>query len=774
MQYAITILSLWLCPFADDILQLHGRVTDAHSNEPIASATLRVLGTSLGTVVNSEGYYRLRIPRGAYTVVVGSLGYAADTLHVRLEETMRRDIALLPSAIALPEIVVTSEDPAYDIIRRAIANKRRWRDRLKNYTVDAFTRQVLKRDTAIVGITESLTKGYWQQGDTLREIIKQKRQTENIKAEFNVASVGRIINFYDEEIRFVGHRFVGPLADDAFTFYDYKLVRTRASAGREIFEIALLPRTRTVPLFEGTVAIAGAKYALMGADLRPNAAFIIPFVRDLSLRYRQHFDLFDNLFWMPVDVCIEASVTLGAMMFTLPPVSFTQTSVLSHYDINTIIADSIFQKPRLTVDTVAVAVYDSTLWQSANVLPLTNEEEQAYKTLDSTRTLEGQFRQGRLGIVFGAEGNQAIAAAQSLDISFNRIEGMRLGARVERDSVLELLHLRGSGAYAFSEKRTRYSVGATLYTTAERRLGFGVDVYRSLAFWEDFGYYSPLFNSFTSLLFKNDYRDYYEVEGWRLFLTYTPTAILNTRLTLAHEDQRTVVQHTNFSVLSRSRLYRNNPPIRDDKYRLIRWDLRVGNPAIPLELVRSNALDLHAEQAFAHRGFSARRLWGMATLVLPTFSRSLLLPQTLSLRIAGGIADRGDVPQVRFALESASSGYAPFGVFKGMNVKEFGGTRFAAVFVEHNFRSVPFLALGIPFLYKPSLELMLFGGAGRAWQASGPSPSDSSGVWQVTDGWYGEIGLGINRIFDMLRTDFAWRLSAPRSFHFTVSAAHVL
>ncbi|MER3523409.1 MAG: hypothetical protein C4326_04910 [Ignavibacteria bacterium] len=775
MQLAITILLLtWRCALAGDIVQIHGRVTDAHSNEPIASATLRVLGTSIGTVANSEGYYRLRLPRGTYTIVVGSLGYATDTLHLLLEETLRRDVALIPSAIVLPEIVVTSEDPAYEIVRRAIANKRRWQERLKNYTVDAFTRQVLKRDTAIVSITESLTKGYWQQGDTLREIVKQKRQTENIKAEFNFASVGSIINFYDEEIRFVGHRFVGPLADEALTSYDYKLLRTRTSAGREVYEIALLPRTRTVPLFEGTIAIAGTSYALMGADLRPNAAFILPFVKDLSLRYRQHFELFDNLYWMPVDVRIEARATIGAMMFTLPPLSFTQISVLSHYDINTTIPDSIFQKPRLTIDSAAIAVYDSALWQSENVLPLTNEEEQAYKTLDSTQTLDVQFRRGGMSIAFGAEGSDATAAAQSLDVAFNRVEGLRLGVRVEHDSLQDLLHVRSGGAYAFSEKRTRYNVGATVYTTAQRKFGFGIDVYRSLAIWEDFGYYGSLFNSFTSLLFKNDYRDYYEVEGWRLFLTYTPTTIVTTRLALVREDQRTVVQHTNYSLFSRSRLYRANPSIREGMYTTLRWDLRVGNAAVPLDLVRTNALELHAEQAFGRQGFSARRMWGMATLVLPTFSRSLLFPQTLSLRVAAGAADRGDFPQYCFALESASSGYAPFGVFKGMNVKEFGGTSFAAMFLEHNFRSVPFLALGMPFLYKHSLELILFGGAGKTWQASAPLPSDGSGIRQATHGWYGEIGVGINRIFDLLRTDFTWRLSAPRGFRFTVRATHVL
>ncbi len=203
---------------AQELFTLSGTIENAVTHERLAAANIRIAGTSQGTVANADGRYRLLVKEGTYTIIVSCLAHKSDTSTIVVRTTTERDIALIPADIILPEVVVTSEDPAVEIMRRAIANKQKWIDRLKSFTLEAFTRQVLKRDTAIASITESFTTGYWQQGDTLREIVKQKRQTENVKSEFNFASVGRILNFNEDEIRFIGYTFVGPTAADALDY----------------------------------------------------------------------------------------------------------------------------------------------------------------------------------------------------------------------------------------------------------------------------------------------------------------------------------------------------------------------------------------------------------------------------------------------------------------------------------------------------------------------------------------------------------------------------
>ena len=369
---------------------VRGKVRDQSTGETLSAATIRILGTARGTIANADGIFELQIEADSSRIVVSSIGYTADTLRVKPSEGVY-DVRLTPSAIVMPEVVVSSEDPAVEIIRRAIARKHQWVDQLATYSMEAFTRQCIRRDTAIASITESMTKGYWRAGDTLREVIVRRRQTRNVPESFNFAAVGVLLNFNEDRVHFVGYDFVGPTANDALDYYDYKLIRTRVGAGREVYDIAMKPAVRTLPLFAGTVSIEGDTYALVGVDIQPNEAFGLPFVRDFTIRYQQQFALYDSTFWLPVDIRIDAHAEISIPGFQIPAIGFEQTSAISSYAVNVPVPDSLFRKPRVSVDSTATRM-DSSSWAARTVLPMTLEEQQAYRTLDSTKTLEMQFR----------------------------------------------------------------------------------------------------------------------------------------------------------------------------------------------------------------------------------------------------------------------------------------------------------------------------------------------------------------------------------------------
>jgi len=774
----ITFLFLHSFAIGQENTVLRGTVTDAMTGEPLPAAIVRVLGTSQGTIANNDGMYRLILPRGRYTIVYSYIGYVADTASVDLTSDVIRNAALTPSAIRLPEIVVSSEDPAIEIIRRAIANKKKWIDRLSSFEMDAFTRQVLMRDTSIAFITESFTKGYWQKGDTLREIIMQKRQTENIESAFNFASVGRILNFNEDEIEFLGYTFVGPTATDALDYYDYKLLRTLASHGRETYEIRMIPRTTTAPLFHGVINISGDGYALMGVDVQPNEAFLIPFVKEKSLRYRQQFGLYEDSFWMPADIRIDASVKIGIIGFSIPRIGFNQTSVISDYRINTPIPDSIFQKPKLSEDSLAVAAFDSALWRSSNVLPMTAQESKAYETLDSTQTLDVQFRPRGIGIGVGVGlGDAVSSSARFLDFHFNRVEGVHLGVDLLLDRIHDQIVLRGGAAYGFSDKRSKYTLGATVFLAPDRKFGIGMDVYRRLDYRPDAGCYGPVFNSFTSLLTRNDYRDYYESEGGRVFVSGHPTKSAMFTLSYVSEKQTSVRQNTDYSLLARARTYRPNPAIVNfQRLESVIAEARFGKEEIPLGIIIPNSFEFSVEVGFTDREKDFVRMFTALTFSFPTLGRDFLFPAAFRFKISGGVSI-GDLPIQRyFDLESASSNVAPFGVFRAMGVKEFSGTRFFALNVEHNFRSLPFLAVGIPFLYENNIEFLIHGGIGRSTTYEDVILSKlvfTAFPTNSTSQWYYEAGFGFSRIFELLRADFSWRLSAPHNFRFTVGVANL-
>jgi hypothetical protein len=763
------LLLLFLLALNAELASLTGTVRDAVTGEPLAAANVRILGTSRGTIANSAGVYSITLPSGEYRILFTMLGYAPDTVSLNLEGDTRHDVRMQPSDIVLPEIVVSSEDPAIGIIRRAIASKKQWIDRLRSYTMQAFTRQTIYRDTVIAAINESYTKGYWQKGDTLREIVTQRRQTANVQPSFNFASVGRILNFAEERINFIGYTFVGPTAYDALDYYDYKLLRTRTSGRTDVYDILMIPRTRTVPLFEGTVNIAGDSYALVGVDVQPNVAFQIPFTRDVYLRYRQQFGLYETSYWMPVDIRIKAGFSISILGISIPRVVLTQTSVISDYSINTPIPDSIFSKPRLVVDSGATKV-DSSFWAANTVLPLDSLETSAYRTLDSTQSLDVQFRPGGAMVTLGGETGAAGTFLSYADLAYNRVEGFHGGASAHIDSVTDNLSLTAGLAYGFSNRHGTYSLGGTYYTGGHRAFGFGGELYRIVDHAPDRGYYDSFSNSLSALLVKEDYRDYFQAEGGKLFLVYRPTPTFRSRLTYIREDEGPLSVRTKFSIVYPSHLFRPNPPAPAGTMGEIRLDLRLGPEPIPFDLILQNGLDIaieHSSPDFTGGDFNFTRFDGVLSLSIPTFGQSYLLKPGFRIRASAGDAT-GSLPMQRlFSVESAFDGFAPFGVMHAAHPREFTGTGYAALSVEHNFRNIPLLALGIPFLYESGIELIAYGGAARTWARNALSAP-------THDGTYTEAGFSISRIFDLFRTDFTWRLSQGRGFYFTLGVSTLL
>lgn len=748
---------------------ISGTVRDAATREPLSAANVRVQGTSRGTISNMNGDYRLSLPPGSYTLIFSFVSYRSDTVRIVLAENKVRNISLQPSAIQMTEVVVTAEDPAYGIMRKVVENKYRWLDSLRSYQLEAFTRQVLRRDTSIAGITESYTTGYWQKGDTLREVVRQKRQTENVSFAQNVTSIGGILNFYQDEIRFSGFTFIGPTAKNAFDYYGYKLEQTREESGNDIYTIRLLPNSRIIPLFSGTITIVSESYSVIGIEVSPNEAFNIPFVNDLSIRYSQQFALYENRFWMPVDIRIKGSLKIGVTGISIPGIGFEQVSSLYDYKINIDLPDTVFRKPRRTVAAEAER-FDSSYWAQGEVLPLTNEEQEAYKTLDSTQTLQRQFQPS--GPLLWLE-ESSRSTLGYLDARFNRVEGFFLGLEADVDSTTNWLNTSIGAGYGFSDKRSRFSGSAEVFLDSLRRYSVGFRASRKIANFSDIGFVGTFGISLNSLLFKNDSRDYFYAQGFELFGSARPLPKVLFKMSYRSEEHSSAEKHTDYSFLYRRFVYRPNPAIDEGVLRSVAFFGRWGNDPVFLNLVSQNFLEIEIERSErsmlkSNFHFTLVRLLG--EINTPTFLKQTLFPPTLSVRLTSGFS-RGSLPVQRmFTLEPRTSGFGPFGALRGVDVKEFAGEQYLMVSAEHNFRSVPFLALNIPFLYKNSIEVILHGAIARSWTSS----TRAHPYLKPTNGWYTEAGIGLSRIFGLLRFDLTYRFLRPEGLFVTVAAARII
>jgi iron complex outermembrane receptor protein len=90
--------------------EVKGRVTDRESGRPVAGANVTVRGTTLGTVTDSTGTFRLTgVPAGPVTLRVFFLGYAPHTREVVVGPDLPDlSIALAPSTILAQPVTVTA------------------------------------------------------------------------------------------------------------------------------------------------------------------------------------------------------------------------------------------------------------------------------------------------------------------------------------------------------------------------------------------------------------------------------------------------------------------------------------------------------------------------------------------------------------------------------------------------------------------------------------------------------------------------------------------
>ncbi|UYZ61935.1 TonB-dependent receptor [Hymenobacter weizhouensis] len=94
---------------AECALLLSGRVQDHESRQVLAGATVVVLETQQATQTEADGHYHLDLCPGTYRVQVTFVGYAPETVEVRVAGTVIRDFRLHPDAVALKSAVVQGQ-----------------------------------------------------------------------------------------------------------------------------------------------------------------------------------------------------------------------------------------------------------------------------------------------------------------------------------------------------------------------------------------------------------------------------------------------------------------------------------------------------------------------------------------------------------------------------------------------------------------------------------------------------------------------------------------
>ena len=262
------------------------------SGEVLPYAAVIIKGTPNGTITNAEGRYEIALAPGSYTVVFQFLGFQSVQKPVEVNTGFATfDAVLAEQALQLAEVQTKAgnEDPAYTIMRRAIAKSRfhqlqvsRFRARV--YTKSSFTvtdipnvaelvlRKQLKeaeRDfnfkVGVPVLNENVSEVSFSQPSTYRQRVIANR---NSQGDFLNPSRFFNVSFYAPTVADV----VSPLSPKAFAYYKFEYKGTFREQGAngnsvEISKIQVIPRQYGEGVFRGTIFVIENTWAIHSLQL---------------------------------------------------------------------------------------------------------------------------------------------------------------------------------------------------------------------------------------------------------------------------------------------------------------------------------------------------------------------------------------------------------------------------------------------------------------------------------------------------------------------------
>jgi len=759
-----------------------GTVTDAQTGETLPSTNILIEDTYRGTITNENGVYSLSIPDSLLpaTLVVRYIGFQSQSRAITESSSRRQDFALEPSVTEMEEIVVTDEDPGVRIMREVIRRKQEWRQKLSTYHADAYTRQTLANDTSIVSITESVSEVFWDKEQGHREVLKSKRQTANIEASSNFAGVSYLPNFYDDNIEIAGFNLVGVTHPKALDYYDFKLIDQTSLDGQPVYKIKVSPARKLQPLFEGTVFVLDEEYALLEVDLQPNDVVTFPKpVQSFTTSYRQQFNNFGKEFWLPVDARIGGDVKIKMIGLDFPLIKFKQISRITNYRVNVELPDSLYKKEdTFSVDSTTVNS-DSLIAREINTIPLSADEERAYATVDSTATLEKAFKPSGFLARFVDDDDESDDGSQTFgflnkipgnlspELRYNRVDEVFGGLNYSIDAT-EWLELRGNGGYSTGYDSWGYGGGLSVRWLDRNniRANLGFDYTSETARQYDSKIYKSWYTIIPNLLGNHGYFDYYRSEGFQILSEWElPRQDLSLKLGFNSYDQSSLSTNTAYDLLGEDN-YRTNPLI--DEGRLNSVELTAGyslGDGYNFGVTGQKYLEFSVEHSAGALGsdFDFSRYQTELNWTFPTFYQRRLLANTLDINIKGGTYS-GSLPWQKTGIVDVALGEtAPWGALKAARNYPYRGKQYLAVNMEHNFRTIPFEAIGLTPLVEQNIGLIVFGGAAKTWGLDIDSQqlAQRNYIPNTTQGIHWEAGVSLNGILGLFRVDFASRLDQP-------------
>lgn len=583
------------------LAQLSGKVT-AQDGEPLSFASVYIQGTSQGTTTNFDGDYFLELPPGQYKIIFQYVGYRQLLKEVSItEDAFQLDVALEEESVSLKEVVVKAdaEDPAYPVIRKAIAKRDYYKKLVDEYSCDVYIKGVNKLLDApekifgfelgnmggsldsnrqgIVYLSESEAKYFFKQPDLKKEqMISSKISGNDNGFSFNQAS-SMDFSFYDNFIE-IERNLISPIADNAFTYYRYKLKGTLYDEdGRLINKIEVIPKRNEDPAFRGHIYIVEDLWNIQSTELMVLGATIKQPVLDTLIITQVHVPIKEPDTWL----LLSQSLDFRAALFGFK-VDGNFTGVFSNYNLDPQLGDDFFNNEIFKVERGA---NEKSLeyWDSIRPVPLTLEENDDYVKKDSLQKIweSKEYRDSMdrknnkfkaWDLLFGYQYNRSFKktyfsiGSPLTTIMFNPVQGWHgdfdiTYRRVFDEHNTKWVRINPQIQYGLSDKKWRLGLDFAYNFNNENfsriSLSGGLDKVTQFNAAEPI---TPTLNMLYSLLAKENYMRIYEKDFIKLGYRRELVNGLFFRGSIEYARRSQLRNTTNYSIFKRDENYLPNLP----------------------------------------------------------------------------------------------------------------------------------------------------------------------------------------------------------------------
>ncbi len=514
------LLILWLLLIgiapatqAQTVYKVTGLVTDANTGEPIAFASVALVGRRVGVVTDEQGRYALTAKTLTDSMSVSSLGYKTLRRAIDPERaTQAIDFKLTSAGNALQEITVRAgENPAWRVLRQVRKNRGiNDRKRLSAYEYDSYVKTEIalshvsdrmRKNPLIKRINEAMSKHDSitdDEGHRLLPLLasesvsryyfkanpEQKREdirktrikgvavddaglSSQLLGGTNLVSQ----NFYENYIPILGKDFASPMGDNWKNWYEFFLADTTQVGDHTCYEVQFDPKRREDLAFTGKAWIDTTTFALCQIETRVGAGANLNYVRSLTIEQELETTIDSasgtsaTAGWLPVSIRLTANLTgVGKQSLGLrAQVSLRNSNII----VNRPRTANFYEQPVEQSDTVATA--NEAYWQHvqrtlAGPDSLSKDDQKTRQIIDKLRAVPAV--------------KMAEAVGQVAVTGFYKLGGFDLGPYPYLFAINSVEGLRTRLGFRTNEQFSRHWVlrGYVAYGTLDARFKYGAEI----------------------------------------------------------------------------------------------------------------------------------------------------------------------------------------------------------------------------------------------------------------------------------------------------------